>query len=155
VDGKVEEMKNSIVTTFVLTAFLSFGCGDVPPEPEASAPPLPAESPAPLPDTDAAQPDPVASPPESSAPAATAENPVPRGPVRTPDRPRSPDDIERISIPDFQRLHAAGGAVLVDVRSRVAYVQGHIPGAISIPATELANSLHLLPRDRKIVTYCT
>jgi hypothetical protein len=147
-------MRYSIVTTLVLALFLSFGCGDVPPEPEASAPPLPAESTAPLPDADA-QPDPVTAPPESPTPATTAENRPPRGPVRTPDRPQSPDDIERISIADFQRLHASGDAVLVDVRSRLVYVQAHIPGSISIPATELANSLHLLPRDKKIVTYCT
>jgi 3-mercaptopyruvate sulfurtransferase SseA len=104
-------------------------------------------APQPVPDTTQAPYQPPAASAEPQAP--------PRGPVLTQTRPQSPDDIERITIPDFQRLHAAGDAVLVDVRSRMAFVQAHIPGSISIPATELANSLHLLPRDKKIVTYCT
>jgi hypothetical protein len=148
-------MKNSIVTTLVLALLLSFGCGDVPPEPEVTSPSWTAESPTPMADQTAPEPVPDTTPPPYQPPATSAEPQTPRGPVMTQARPQSPDDIERITIPDFQRLQAAGEAVIVDVRSRVAFVQAHIPGSISIPAPELAQSLHMLPRDKKIVTYCT
>jgi len=49
---------------------------------------------------------------------------------------------------------AAGEVLLLDVRPRVEYEHGHLPGAISVPVDELPDQLGDLPRDRPIVAYC-
>lgn len=47
-----------------------------------------------------------------------------------------------------------GRALIVDVRPIEEYEAGHIPGAISLPLSELEQRLSELPKDREIVTYC-
>jgi rhodanese-related sulfurtransferase len=44
--------------------------------------------------------------------------------------------------------------VLLDVRSREGYREGHLPGAINIPFEELPARLKELPKDKEIITYC-
>ncbi len=53
----------------------------------------------------------------------------------------------------WQRL-ADEGVIVLDVRPVEEYRAGHIPGARSIPVTELAARLNELPPDRDIVAYC-
>ena len=48
----------------------------------------------------------------------------------------------------------AGLAIALDVRPPEEYQAGHIPGALSIPLSELRRRLAELPRDREIVAYC-
>ena len=43
---------------------------------------------------------------------------------------------------------------VIDVRPVEEYSAGHIPGAISVPLTELEARLTEFPRDREIVAYC-
>jgi rhodanese-related sulfurtransferase len=45
-------------------------------------------------------------------------------------------------------------AVYVDVRSKESYDQGHLPGAISIPLSELESRFKDLPRGKFLITYC-
>ena len=52
------------------------------------------------------------------------------------------------------RLRAGESLVIVDVRPVQEYEAGHIPGAISIPLSELEHRLPELPRDREVVAYC-
>jgi rhodanese-related sulfurtransferase/DNA-binding transcriptional ArsR family regulator len=47
-----------------------------------------------------------------------------------------------------------GEVVLLDVRPLEEYRTGHIPGARSIPVTELEQRVAELPSDRQIVAYC-
>jgi rhodanese-related sulfurtransferase len=42
----------------------------------------------------------------------------------------------------------------LDVRPKEEYMAGHIPGAISIPLSELQRRIKDLPRDQEIVAYC-
>jgi rhodanese-related sulfurtransferase len=54
---------------------------------------------------------------------------------------------------------AAGGHdpeefLLLDVRDRASFAQGHIKGALSAPKTELDALTVRLPKDRVLVTYC-
>ncbi|SHI73218.1 CoA-disulfide reductase [Parasporobacterium paucivorans] len=44
--------------------------------------------------------------------------------------------------------------VLVDVRSKIEYENGHIEGAINIPVDELRDRLGELDKNKKIVEYC-
>lgn len=48
----------------------------------------------------------------------------------------------------------AGAVVVLDVRPADEHAAGHIPGARSIPHTELARRLAELPRELPVVAYC-
>jgi rhodanese-related sulfurtransferase len=48
-----------------------------------------------------------------------------------------------------------GGAVVLDVREPTEYEEGHVEGAIHIPLGALPRRLDALPRDRRIIAYCS
>jgi hypothetical protein len=70
----------------------------------------------------------------------------------------SPDDelskARRINRSEAIKLVKEKKAVWVDVRSKDAYDQSHIPGAINIPQTELNEHLTSLPPHKFLITYC-
>jgi phage shock protein E len=49
---------------------------------------------------------------------------------------------------------AAGGAVIVDVRTPGEFEAGHARGAVNIPFDQIAARAAELPRDRPLVLYC-
>jgi rhodanese-related sulfurtransferase len=50
---------------------------------------------------------------------------------------------------------AAGGALVVDVRTPGEYAAGHVPGAINVPFDQVAARVaELGPKDGAIVLYC-
>lgn len=56
---------------------------------------------------------------------------------------------------DVAAARAAGEPItLIDVRSRDAWDQGHVPGAMHIPRAELADRHGELPADTALVVYC-
>jgi rhodanese-related sulfurtransferase len=63
-----------------------------------------------------------------------------------------PVDIQRA---DVQRLQAEGAQV-VEVLAREEYDKEHLPGAISLPLSDLSRDRaeHTLSRERPIVVYC-
>ena len=80
-------------------------------------------------------------------PVKNAVQPVPQAGVRT------------ISWLETKKLLAAGQIVLVDARASVYYETGHIPGAISLPATETTREAFAAfaakyPKDTPLVVYC-
>lgn len=54
---------------------------------------------------------------------------------------------------DFQGL-VQNGAILVDVRTKAEYQQGHIKGSINIPLNNLANHYSKLNKDKALITCC-
>ncbi len=48
----------------------------------------------------------------------------------------------------------AGDFLLLDVRQRDAFVQGHIAGALSVPLAEIPRFAAKLPKEKELVTYC-
>jgi len=64
------------------------------------------------------------------------------------------DGMEPVSREELQRRVQAGEVVVLDVRPRDEYEAGHIPGARSIPLSELDQRLEEIPPDRDIVAYC-
>ena len=44
--------------------------------------------------------------------------------------------------------------IVLDVRPEEEFSNGHIPGAISIPLSELRKRLNEIPHDREVVAYC-
>ncbi len=68
----------------------------------------------------------------------------------------SPDDgVERITTSELRDALEKGTAVVVDVRSAESFKAGHIRGAINIPEPEITRRKDELPRDKKIVLYCS
>ena len=65
-------------------------------------------------------------------------------------------NVPRISMEQLKEKLATGvDLVIVDVRSKEAFDEGHIAGAVSIPWEEEMETRHTeLPRDKEIITYC-
>ena len=70
----------------------------------------------------------------------------------------NPDDelstARRINRDEAIKLVKQKKAVWIDVRGKDAYDQSHIPGAISVPLTELNEHLTTLPPHKFLITYC-
>ncbi|QSO48723.1 ArsR/SmtB family transcription factor [Alicyclobacillus mengziensis] len=64
------------------------------------------------------------------------------------------DFPEPLSLEELETRLSSGDITLIDVRPKEEYDVSHIPGAISIPITELQTKLSSLPRDKEIVSYC-
>lgn len=69
-------------------------------------------------------------------------------------------EIPRISAAQARTLVEQEGAVLVDTRDRRLFDNSHAVGAISIPLREIQAAASearrgLLPRDGRLVFYCT
>ena len=62
--------------------------------------------------------------------------------------------MEPVKADELLRRVRAGEVTLIDVRPASEYRAGHIPGALSVPLSELKARLRTLPRRREIVAYC-
>jgi 3-mercaptopyruvate sulfurtransferase SseA len=63
--------------------------------------------------------------------------------------------VMRISITEAEAAANRGEAVFLDVRQPVAYSAGRIKGAILMPEAEIPSRAATLPKDKKIITYCS
>jgi rhodanese-related sulfurtransferase len=67
--------------------------------------------------------------------------------------------VERIELidPDVlaERLSSPNGILVLDVRGRDEFAEGHIPGSQHIPYGQLIDRLGELPRDRAIAAVCS
>jgi rhodanese-related sulfurtransferase len=59
--------------------------------------------------------------------------------------------IKQISPRD---LGQKKGMVLLDVRTDKEYEQGHIPGAVHVPLSDIGNKVKKLKKDKELVVYC-
>ncbi|WP_240317380.1 ArsR/SmtB family transcription factor [Achromobacter dolens] len=64
------------------------------------------------------------------------------------------DGLEAISRDELLSRLGEGGMTLLDVRPADEFAQGHLPGALNIPANELLERLGELPAGHEIVAYC-
>lgn len=71
-----------------------------------------------------------------------------------PQPEQSLDSARRISRDEAAPMIKAGKAVYIDVRSKEQYDLAHIPGAISIPLSELPMRWKDLPYGKFYITYC-
>lgn len=62
--------------------------------------------------------------------------------------------LQRVSGKDLMLRVRNGEVTVLDVRPAQEYRAGHIPGARSVPVSELKRHLAELPKDREIVAYC-
>lgn len=64
------------------------------------------------------------------------------------------DTMKPITKDELLKRSKNEEVVVLDVRPAEEFQNGHIPGAISIPLSELKNRLDEIPRDREVVAYC-
>ena len=53
-----------------------------------------------------------------------------------------------------KELEQRKGMVLLDVRTDQEYEQGHIPGAVHIPLSDIGDRIKKLKKDKELVVYC-
>lgn len=62
--------------------------------------------------------------------------------------------LETVSSQELLRRIEKNEVVVLDVRPKKEYAEGHIANAISIPAEQLAERLKDLPKNKDIIAYC-
>ena len=69
--------------------------------------------------------------------------------------PTPSDNAPRISLEDAKKDFDAGTAIFIDARAAEAYQTEHIKGAINITSAMLADKIKELPKDKKLIVYCS
>jgi rhodanese-related sulfurtransferase/DNA-binding transcriptional ArsR family regulator len=64
------------------------------------------------------------------------------------------DHLEPLGSADLMRRLKDPATLVIDVRPAEEYAAGHIPGALSVPLSELKVRIAELPRAAEIVAYC-
>jgi rhodanese-related sulfurtransferase len=62
--------------------------------------------------------------------------------------------MEAVQSNELVRRVRDGEVTVLDVRPSEEYRAGHIPGALSVPLSELKKRLAELPKNREVVAYC-
>lgn len=67
-------------------------------------------------------------------------------------------EVTRVTVDEIgERLNRGERFAFVDTRNPQAWGESDekLPGAIRVPADEVAQHLDEIPRDRTVITYCT
>jgi len=92
-------------------------------------------------------------------PQATNATPDPRfspAPIYTaPEEKPAQDDAPRISLADAKKDYDDGTAIIIDVRAEDVYKQEHVKGSLNVTFENLKEKAKSLPKDKKIITYCS
>lgn len=89
----------------------------------------------------------------AQGPGGATEKPETKAPQAPPAQGSPEDGIARITPAEAHDLVEKGEAVIVDVRGEDSYRIGHIKGALWMP--DISAHVKELPRDKKIVLYCS
>jgi hypothetical protein len=65
------------------------------------------------------------------------------------------EEVPRISLADAKKAFDEGDAYIVDARPESAYKDEHIKGAVNITSGTLDQHLKELPKNKKIIVYCS
>lgn len=60
----------------------------------------------------------------------------------------------RVTVAEASAMLEAGDAVLLDVRTRQEWKEGHVPEALHISLASLENQMRRIPKDRTILAIC-
>lgn len=85
----------------------------------------------------------------------TAATATPGPPVTKVIEPDPDANVPRITVEDAKKEFDKGGAVFVDARPAGAYEVEHIKGAINITSETLDRNINSLPKNKKIIVYCS
>ena len=73
----------------------------------------------------------------------------------TSDHAEHSDEAPRITLEEAKKEFDKGTAVFIDTRAQSAYNVEHIKGAINIPAEAFETRYSEIPKDKKIIAYCS
>ena len=76
-------------------------------------------------------------------------------PADVPGAEESFPKVSRVDLAQAKSAYDSGTAVFVDVRDQVYFNNGHIPGAVSIPLSDIQDRLDELNPSDWIILYCT
>lgn len=62
--------------------------------------------------------------------------------------------FEPMSIKELRSKIKSDDVTIIDVRPQQEYLNGHLPGAVSVPLSELKNKINNLPAGKEIIAYC-
>lgn len=65
------------------------------------------------------------------------------------------NDAPRISLADAKKDFDENNAVFIDARSADNYKTEHIKGAINVPVGEFKKYYKSIPKDKKLIVYCS
>ena len=82
-------------------------------------------------------------------PTTTANN------ANAPAAPAHNDNAPRISLEDAKKAYDNGGVLFIDTRAEPAYKVEHIKGAVNIPVETIESRYKDVPKDKKIIAYCS
>jgi 3-mercaptopyruvate sulfurtransferase SseA len=69
--------------------------------------------------------------------------------------PGSVSQVQRVTLADAKAAYDNGKAVFLDVRDSSSYADGHIPGAVLMPISEMPSRAGELNPKSWIIPYCT
>lgn len=95
--------------------------------------------------------------PTTAASTNVASNPSVGAATPAPTQSDNPEDkMPRVKVQDAMAEVKDGKAIIIDVRGTDAYKQAHIKGALDIQLPKLeAGDYQDLPKDKRIIAYCT
>jgi phage shock protein E len=63
--------------------------------------------------------------------------------------------VPRISIDEVKALMAKKQVLLIDVRDRQSFAEGHMPGAVNVPFDQIPDHVEKWKNEKRLlVTYC-
>ncbi len=62
--------------------------------------------------------------------------------------------LEPISMEELQSKIKKNEITIIDVRPKEEYINGHLPGAVSVPISALKSKIKNLPAGKEIIAYC-
>ena len=87
---------------------------------------------------------------------AAQTNPTPTNKTEATPKPEDPlANVPRISLAEAKKAFDEGNVVFVDTRAEVSYKAEHVKGALNIPAEAFQTRYAEVPKDKKIITYCS
>lgn len=65
------------------------------------------------------------------------------------------EEAPRITLAEAKKDFDTGEAVFIDTRSSSSYDNERISGAVNIPKAEFEGKYQSLPKDKKLIVYCS
>ncbi len=75
--------------------------------------------------------------------------------VIDPAIPSSVEQVPRVTVEEARAALSTGTAIFIDVRDPYSFNASHIPGAVNIPISALADHLDEFDPQQWLITYCT
>lgn len=92
---------------------------------------------------------------EASKPSSNPSTPAAATTAAQTDEHGHKDDAPRISLADAKKDFDAGKAIFIDTRAADAYRLERIKGALNISVSDFEAKYKSIPKDKKIIVYCS